>query len=181
MTILKFGLVEADVTGVDCLPQFMATRHTPAVTPLAWLRGASVLTNLCTPVAARKWEEQLWKMISHRFMAEKELHSSGRTLEIGENFQQHRLIMALNCESNALAQGFTITSVHPEKKKKKSGHLKTGLELFFVRSDDQSPGGKSSKASVCLSVCLLFFLWGLSWKKLRTTLDDVLQKETLNK
>lgn len=87
-------------------------------------------------------------------MAEKELHSSGRTLEIGENFQQHRLIMALNCESNALAQGFTITSVHPEKKKKKkSGHLKTGLELFFVSSDDQSPGGKSSKAS--LSVVFL--------------------------
>lgn len=51
-------------------------------------------------------------------MAEKELQSSGRMLEIGENFQQHRLIMALNCESNALAQGFTITSVHPGEKKK---------------------------------------------------------------
>lgn len=89
-------------------------------------------------------------------MAEKELQSSGRTLEIGENFQQHRLIMALNCESNALAQGFIITSVHPGEKKKKSGHLKTGLELFFVRSDDRSPGGKSSKASVCLSV--VFFM-----------------------
>lgn len=59
MTILKFGLVEADVTVVACLLQFMATRHTPAVTPLARLRGGSMLTNLCMPVAARKCEEQL--------------------------------------------------------------------------------------------------------------------------
>lgn len=160
MTILKFGLVEADVTVVDCLPQFMATRHTPAVTPLAWLRGASVLTNLCMPVAARKWEEQLWKMISHRFMAEKELHSSGRTLEIGENFQQHCLIMALNCESNALAQGFTITSVHPEKKKerKKIRTFKDRIGAFFLLDLMTSHQGESQikHLSVCLPV--VFFM-----------------------
>lgn len=122
-------------------------------------------------------------MISRHLMAEKELQSSGRRLEIGEYFQQHRLIMALNCESNALAQRFTITSVHPGGEKK-SGHLKTGLELFsehsffFVRSDDQTPGGKSSKASVYLSVA---FFMKAELKKLRTTPDDELrEKKTLN-
>lgn len=83
------------------------------------------------PVAARKCEERLRKMISHRFKAEKELQSSGRTLEIGENFQQHRLIMPLNCESNALAQGFTIASVHPGEKKNKIRTFKDRIGAFI--------------------------------------------------
>lgn len=53
------GLVEADGTVAACPPlQFMATRHTPAVTPLARLRGASALTSLGMAVAATKCSEQ---------------------------------------------------------------------------------------------------------------------------
>lgn len=41
------------------------------------------------------------KTVSHCFMAERKLQRSLRLSELGENFRQHLLITAINCESRA--------------------------------------------------------------------------------